>query len=545
MITAAGDSAGGFATLGILPAADHKPGEMISVEATHEDEVKSRAAKIPQVPHTYQVLGGLINEHQLALSETTFGGRKELLNPQGLLRYGVLMSLALQRARTAREAIDVMTKLVAEYGYADEGESISIADTQGGVDPGDRRRGPRRQRRGLGRLPRPRRSRLLPRQPVAHRRNPPRRSDQLALLRKRRELRHKPRLVRSEVGPAVPLLRGLLPADAVAAADLRRAGVEHFAACGAVAASFARLPPRQARLAALSAFAAARSQALGGRRHGPDARPLRRDRVRHDQGHRRRPLRACRAAGGRWSGRSTASNTPGSGRSRRSRPRFPASRNRGRGCPTRSAAWSGTAWTTATPLAICPSTAASTPCPRVSPPARSRSSPGIRPGGSSTSPRTTPTRSTRYITPEIQAAQKDIESTMLALQAPGRKDGARAIEDQPEPDGPLPDRLLGDARRADDGPLARRSSSTSSPSTTTATSATRKASIPTSAIPKSGSAACSKSAPSNSACRWRSRRISRTRPERAGIPPIRRRLSPFAPRKKRCFRGAKGDDPGP
>ena len=130
MITAAGDSAGGFATLDILPAADHKPGEMISIEATHEDEVKSRAAKIPQVPHTYQVLGGLINEHQLALSETTFGGRKELLNPQGLFRYSMLMSLALQRARTAREAIDVMTKLVAEYGYADEGESISIADTK-------------------------------------------------------------------------------------------------------------------------------------------------------------------------------------------------------------------------------------------------------------------------------------------------------------------------------------------------------------------------------------------------------------------------------
>jgi len=128
MITAAGDSAGGFATLGILPAADHKPGEMITVEAGN-DEVKNRAGKIPQVPHTYQVLAGLINEHQLALTETTFGGRKELENPQGMLRYGFLMSLALQRARTAREAIQVMTKLVAEYGYADEGESISIADT--------------------------------------------------------------------------------------------------------------------------------------------------------------------------------------------------------------------------------------------------------------------------------------------------------------------------------------------------------------------------------------------------------------------------------
>jgi dipeptidase len=131
MITAAGDSAGGFAALGVQPAADHKPGEMIIVEASAPgEEVKNVAGKIPQVPHTYQVLGGLINEHQLALSETTFGGRKELENPQGVLHYGFLMSLALQRARTAREAIQVMTKLVDEFGYADEGESISIADTK-------------------------------------------------------------------------------------------------------------------------------------------------------------------------------------------------------------------------------------------------------------------------------------------------------------------------------------------------------------------------------------------------------------------------------
>ena len=59
-----------------------------------------------------------MNEHQLAMSETTFGGRKELENPQGLIRYRLLMTLGLQRARTAREAIQVMTQLVAEYGYA-------------------------------------------------------------------------------------------------------------------------------------------------------------------------------------------------------------------------------------------------------------------------------------------------------------------------------------------------------------------------------------------------------------------------------------------
>jgi dipeptidase len=129
MITYHGDCAGGFATLGITPAADHKPGEMIEIAPTQGPD-SSRGGKIPQVAHTYKVFSGLMNEHQLALAETTFGGRHELHNPQGLIRYPLMMQLALQRAKTAREAIQVMTKLVTEYGYGDEGESISVADTQ-------------------------------------------------------------------------------------------------------------------------------------------------------------------------------------------------------------------------------------------------------------------------------------------------------------------------------------------------------------------------------------------------------------------------------
>jgi dipeptidase len=70
----------------------------------------------------------LMNEHQLVIGETTFGGRNELENPDGLLHYWHLMQLGLQRAKTAREAIDVMTGLVDEYGYRSTGESISIAD---------------------------------------------------------------------------------------------------------------------------------------------------------------------------------------------------------------------------------------------------------------------------------------------------------------------------------------------------------------------------------------------------------------------------------
>ena len=123
------DDAGAYARLGITPAADHKPGEMIEI-ASRKPGDKIPRGKIPQAAHTYKVLGGLMNEHQLSISETTFGGRHELMNPDGLLEYHHMMVLGLQRARTAREAIAVMTQLAAEHGYESEGESISIADTQ-------------------------------------------------------------------------------------------------------------------------------------------------------------------------------------------------------------------------------------------------------------------------------------------------------------------------------------------------------------------------------------------------------------------------------
>lgn len=110
--------------LRVIPAADHQPGEMAEIRGW-----SGPRGKIPQVPHTYKVVG-LINEHQLALAETTFGGRKELENPEAMFHYYPLMLITLQRAKTAREAIDVMTNLVETYGYASEGESISIADTK-------------------------------------------------------------------------------------------------------------------------------------------------------------------------------------------------------------------------------------------------------------------------------------------------------------------------------------------------------------------------------------------------------------------------------
>jgi len=107
------------------PAADHEPGEIIEFARGGGKE----RGKIKQVRHTYAVVG-LMNQHQLAISETTASGRQELINPEGLLHYWDLMRLALQRARTAREAMKVMTDLVAEHGYRSEGESISIADPE-------------------------------------------------------------------------------------------------------------------------------------------------------------------------------------------------------------------------------------------------------------------------------------------------------------------------------------------------------------------------------------------------------------------------------
>jgi dipeptidase len=106
-----------------VPAQDHEPGSTIPVRG-RDGKIRG---EVKQIPHTYAVVD-LMNEFQLAIGETTFGGREELRNPDGLLHYFFLMKLALQRAKTARQAIQVMADLVEEYGYASTGESFSIAD---------------------------------------------------------------------------------------------------------------------------------------------------------------------------------------------------------------------------------------------------------------------------------------------------------------------------------------------------------------------------------------------------------------------------------
>lgn len=140
MITYTADSAGFYPKLAVFPEKDYPEGAVIEVPATEDRP----AGAIKQVAKTYRMLGvvwddgpggfwtrqSCVNEFQLAMAETTFGGREELVNPQGLLNYPMLMTLALERCRTAREAIRVMVDLVEEYGYNDVGESISIADKE-------------------------------------------------------------------------------------------------------------------------------------------------------------------------------------------------------------------------------------------------------------------------------------------------------------------------------------------------------------------------------------------------------------------------------
>ncbi|MEL7588928.1 MAG: C69 family dipeptidase [Prolixibacteraceae bacterium] len=125
MITYAADSHTLYGELYYQPAADHPAGAMRDIV---EWDTGKPLGRIPQVPHTCSVVGN-INEHQVAIGETTFGGREELSVQKGaIMDYGSLMYVALQRAKTAREAIEVMTSLVDEFGYASSGESFSVSD---------------------------------------------------------------------------------------------------------------------------------------------------------------------------------------------------------------------------------------------------------------------------------------------------------------------------------------------------------------------------------------------------------------------------------
>lgn len=124
MITYAADSHVLYGELYHAPAARHPEGAMMDVVDWDSGKFLGR---IPQVRETWSVVGNM-NEHQVAIGETTYGGRGDLKDPKGGIDYGSLMYIALQRAKTAREAIGVMTDLVEKHGYYSSGESFSIAD---------------------------------------------------------------------------------------------------------------------------------------------------------------------------------------------------------------------------------------------------------------------------------------------------------------------------------------------------------------------------------------------------------------------------------
>ncbi|WP_164020234.1 dipeptidase [Pyxidicoccus trucidator] len=113
-----------YGELYYTPARRHATGAMRDI---FEWDTGKFLGRIPQPPATYSVVGNM-NEHQLSIGESTFTGREELEGPAGIVDYGSLIYIALERAKTAREAIQVMTSLVAEHGYASTGETFSIAD---------------------------------------------------------------------------------------------------------------------------------------------------------------------------------------------------------------------------------------------------------------------------------------------------------------------------------------------------------------------------------------------------------------------------------
>ena len=118
------DSYGMFTGLYHFPAAKHSPGTMRPV---YDWDTNKYLGKIAEAPETYNVIGN-INEFQVTIGETTFGGREEMVDTTGIIDYGSLIYIALQRSKTAREAIQVMTTLVEQYGYCSEGETFTVCD---------------------------------------------------------------------------------------------------------------------------------------------------------------------------------------------------------------------------------------------------------------------------------------------------------------------------------------------------------------------------------------------------------------------------------
>ncbi len=124
MITYSADSHTLYGELYYWPAKDWPAGTMVDIYSWDSGKY---FGKIPQKAHTYSVVGNM-NQHQLSIGETTFGGRSGLADSTALVDYGSMIYMTLQRAKNAREAIATFSQLVSDYGYASSGESFSIAD---------------------------------------------------------------------------------------------------------------------------------------------------------------------------------------------------------------------------------------------------------------------------------------------------------------------------------------------------------------------------------------------------------------------------------
>lgn len=120
------DDYGMFIGLCHYPAATHQKGEMRLI---YDWDTRAYHGSIPEAPVTYNVIGN-INEYQVTIGETTYGGREEMVDTTGIIDYGSLIYIALQRSKTAREAIQVMTSLTETYGYCSEGETFTICDPE-------------------------------------------------------------------------------------------------------------------------------------------------------------------------------------------------------------------------------------------------------------------------------------------------------------------------------------------------------------------------------------------------------------------------------
>jgi len=124
MITYNADAMGFMEPLYFMPAHTWAPGDSLAI---YEWDTGKYLGKIKQASYTYKVIGNM-NENQVAFGETTFTGREKLCEPNGILDYGSLMYIALQRSKTAREAIKIFVDLANQYGYVSEGESFSVSD---------------------------------------------------------------------------------------------------------------------------------------------------------------------------------------------------------------------------------------------------------------------------------------------------------------------------------------------------------------------------------------------------------------------------------